>query len=145
MTYPCTLFFSLFHTPELGCRLKLTTLAMDSMFFFADHLLHLQAVFRVAGRCHFGRRVVLHKLVVARDNLNQYIYEPHRKYHQQSGRKFLCVLTYDIWSLGCIIYHRLFGSPLCNFDRQQINSLILFLYTIASISLQCSCFYFKLS
>ena len=51
----------------------------------------------------------------------------------------------DIWSLGCIIYHRLFGSPLCNFDCQQINSLILFLYTIDYISLQCLCFYFNIS
>ena len=29
---------------------KVTTLAMDSMFFFADLLLHLQAVFRVARK-----------------------------------------------------------------------------------------------
>ena len=29
---------------------KLTTLEMDSIFFFADHLLHLQAVFRVARK-----------------------------------------------------------------------------------------------
>ena len=39
----------------------------------------------------------------------------------------------------------LFGSLLCNFDCQKINSLILFLYTIASIYLQCLCFYFKVS
>ena len=32
--------------------------------------------------------------------------------------------TYDIRSLGCILYHRLFGSPLCNFDCQQINSYV---------------------
>ena len=43
----------------------------------------------------------------------------------------------DLWSLGCILYHHIFGSPLCNFDFQKINSLILFLYTIASIYLQC--------
>ena len=35
---------------NLGIASKLTTLAMDSMFFFADSLLHLQAVFRVAGK-----------------------------------------------------------------------------------------------
>ena len=46
----------------------------------------------------------------------------------------------EIWSLECIISHRIFGSPLCNFDCQQINSLILFLYTISSVSLQCLCF-----
>ena len=31
--------------------------------------------------------------------------------------------TYDIWSLGRIIYHLLFGSPLFNVDSQQIYSL----------------------
>ena len=51
----------------------------------------------------------------------------------------------DIWSLGYILYHCLFGSPLSNFDCQKINILILFLYAIASISLQCLCFYFMLS
>ena len=42
------------------------------------------------------------------------------------------------------LIHPSIGSPLCNFNCQQINSLILFLYTIAYISLQCLCFYFKL-
>ena len=37
--------------------------------------------------------------------------------------------TYDLWSLGCILYHLLFGSPLCNVDSQQINSLrSIFIY-----------------
>ena len=35
---------------NLGVASKVTTLAMDSMFFFADRLLHLQAVFRVAKK-----------------------------------------------------------------------------------------------
>ena len=34
---------------NLGVPSKVTTLAMDSMFFFADSLPHLQAVFRVSG------------------------------------------------------------------------------------------------
>ena len=42
---------------NLGDPSKVTTLAMDSMFFFADHLLHLQALFRVSGKFHFGSRV----------------------------------------------------------------------------------------
>ena len=29
---------------------KITTLVMDSMFFFADNLIHLEAEFRVAGK-----------------------------------------------------------------------------------------------
>ena len=35
---------------NLGITSKVTTLAMDRMFFFADCLIHLQAVFRVSGK-----------------------------------------------------------------------------------------------
>ena len=35
---------------NLSVASKVTTLAMDSMFFFAGRLLHLQAVFIVAGK-----------------------------------------------------------------------------------------------
>ena len=35
---------------KLGVASKVTALAMDSMFFFADRLLHLQALFRVSGK-----------------------------------------------------------------------------------------------
>ena len=42
---------------------------------------------------------------------------------------FYVLPTYDIWYLVCILYHRLFGSPLCNVDSQQINSLMsVFIY-----------------
>ena len=34
---------------NLGFASKVTTMEMDSMFFFANLLLHLQAVFRVSG------------------------------------------------------------------------------------------------
>ena len=37
-------------TQSLGIASKVTTLEMDNMFFFADCLLQLQAVFRVAGK-----------------------------------------------------------------------------------------------
>ena len=37
-------------THNLCVDLKVTTLEIDSMFFFADCLIHLQAVFRVAGK-----------------------------------------------------------------------------------------------
>ena len=100
---------------NLGVASKVTTLATDSMFFFADRLLHLQAVFRVAGKYHFGRRVALHNLVIARDDMAKYFYEPHRKYHQQSDHNFSGLPTYDIWSLVFILYHLLFGSPFFNF------------------------------
>ena len=67
---------------NLGVASKVTTLEMDSIFFFADCLLHLQAVFRVAKKSYCGRRVSLHKLVIARDDLHQWIDELHRKDHQ---------------------------------------------------------------
>ena len=35
---------------NLGVASKVTILEMDSMYFFADRLLHLQAVFIVAGK-----------------------------------------------------------------------------------------------
>ena len=35
---------------NLSVASKVTSLATDSMFFFADHLLHLQGVFRVARK-----------------------------------------------------------------------------------------------
>ena len=41
--------FLQYYIPQnLGVTPKVRTLAMESMFFFADRLLHLQAVFRVA-------------------------------------------------------------------------------------------------
>ena len=43
--------FLKFSIPQkLGVASKVSTLAVESMFFFANCLLHLQAVFRVAGR-----------------------------------------------------------------------------------------------
>ena len=71
--------------------------------------------------------------------------DPTERVTNRATTKFYVPPTYDLWSLGCIIYHRLFGSQLCNFDCQQIISLILFLYIIASICLQCLYFYFKFS
>ena len=37
-------------TQNLGFASKVITVVTASMFFFADHLLHLQTVFRVAGK-----------------------------------------------------------------------------------------------
>ena len=67
---------------NLGVSSKVTTLAMDSIFFLVDGLLHLQAVFRVTRDFYFGRMVAIHKLVIARDDPNQYIDETYRKDHQ---------------------------------------------------------------
>ena len=57
---------------NLGVASKVTTLAMDSIFFFVDCLLRLQVVCRVTKiKCRSGRRVSLHKLIIARDDLHQ--------------------------------------------------------------------------
>ena len=131
-------FLKAFIPQNLGVASKVTTLVMDSMFLFANRLLRLQVVFTVSGKIHCGCRVALHKLFIARDDLHQYIDESHRKDHKQSNRNFSGLPTYDLRSLGCILYHRLFGSRFCNFDCQQINSLLLFLYNIAFLYLLCS-------
>ena len=109
---------SIFHTQELGRPLKSNNLDNGQFFFLLIVYSIYKQYLEFPEKCHCGRRVALHKLVIARNDLQQYIYEPYRKYHQQSNIKFSGLPTYDIRSLGCIIYHLLFGSPLCNFDCQ---------------------------
>ena len=60
--------------------------------------------------------------------------------NSEQTNTFYVLAIYDLWSLGCILRHIIFGSPPCNADNQQINSLLSILYTIASISLLCLCF-----
>ena len=134
-------------TPQnLDVSSKVTTLAMDSMFFFADRLLHLQAVFIVAGKNatvdvgqHYTNLSSLGMI------LTNGLIKPTERITNRATVKFSGLPTYDLRSLGYIIHHRLFGSPVYNFDCQQINSLLLFLYATASIFLQCLCFNFQLS
>ena len=104
---------------NLGVPSKVTTLAMDSMFFFADHLLHLQAVFRVARKNeHYTNSSTL-GIICTNGLMN-----PTERINNRASKTFSGFPSYDIWSLGCIIYHLLFGYPLFKFDSQQINSLM---------------------
>ena len=116
------------------------------VFFFADRLLYIQAVFRVATKMPLWTQGSITK---TRHNLGMIctniLMNPTERITNRATVNFSGLTTYDIWSVGCIIYNRLFGPPLCNFDCQQINSLILFLYTIAYNYLQCLCFYFNFS
>ena len=49
--------------------------------------------------------------------------------NSEKTHNFSGLHTYDLWSLVCIIYHLIFGYPLCNIDSQQINSLLsVFIY-----------------
>ena len=77
------------YTPQkLGFLSKVTTLAMDRMFFFADFYPIYKQYLELPGNFHCGRSVSSHKLVINRDGLQQYIDKPHRNYHQQSARNF---------------------------------------------------------
>ena len=67
---------------------KVTTLAMDSMIYFWIVYSFYKRYLESPKKCHCGRRVSLHKLVIARDDLHQWIDEPHRKDHQQSYHNF---------------------------------------------------------
>ena len=129
-------FLSLFHflqssiPQNLGVASKVTTLEMDSMFFFGDCLLRLQAVFRVAGKnatvdvgYHYKNSSLIGMICT---NLLMNLTE---RITNRENTKLSGLLTYDLWSLKFIIYHLLFGSPLYNVDSQQINSLFyVFIY-----------------
>ena len=104
---------------NLGVPSKVITLAMDSMFFFVDCLLHLQAVFRVSGKNvtvdvgqHYTNSSSL-GMICTNTLMN-----PTERTTNRATAKFSSLPTYDLRSLGSILYHRFFGSPLCNFDCQ---------------------------
>ena len=110
---------------NLGVASKVSTLAMKSMFFFSYCLLHLQAVFRVAG----NKSIV--DVVLNYTNLSSLgvicingLMKPTERITNIATGKLSCLPTYDLWYLGCILYHIFFGSPLYNFDSQQMNSLL---------------------
>ena len=67
---------------NLGVASKVTTLAMDSMIYFWIVYSVYKRYLESPKKCHCGRKVSLHKLVIARDDLHQWIDEPHRSYHQ---------------------------------------------------------------
>ena len=112
---------------NLGVASKVTTLAPDSMFFFTDRLLHIQAVFRVAGEnttFHVGQHYTNLSLLgmICTNRLMNHT----ESITNRATTKFSGLPTYHLRSLRCIPYYRLFGSPLCNYDCQKINSLIFF-------------------
>ena len=144
----CTLilpFSSVFHAPELGRRIKSNNLGKGKYVFFVNRLLHLQSVFRV-NRKNSTLEVGYHCTTLSSLGMiwNNRLMNPTKRVTNIATIKVSSLLTYDLCSLVCIIYHRIFGSPICNFDCQKINSLILFLYIISSISLKYLCFYIKL-
>ena len=127
---------------NLGFASKLTTLAMDSMSFLADHLLHLQAVFRVAEK-NSTFDVGFHNTnfssieMIYTKKLMNYT----EKITNRETANFSGVPIYDIWSLLFILYHLIFGSLIFNFDSQHINILLSILIYHCFHFLQCLWFY----
>ena len=120
-------FIQSFIPQNLGFPSKVTTLAMDSMFFFADRLLHLQALFRVARK---NVTVDVGQHYTNLSSLGMICTNRLMNSTERITNRLIVNLyglpTYDIRYMGCILYHRLFGSPLCNFYCQQINSFIFY-------------------
>ena len=67
---------------NLGVASEVKTLETDSMFSsrIVDSI--YKRYLESLEKCHFGRRLVLHKLVIAGDDVQQWVDEPHRKDHQ---------------------------------------------------------------
>ena len=114
---------------NLGVSSKVTTLVMDSMFFFANRLLHLQVVFRVAGE-NANVDVGQHYTTSSCPGMicTNILMKPTKRVTNRVTANISGLPTYDISSIGYILYHRPFGSPLCSYDCQQINSLIFFIF-----------------
>ena len=126
---------------NLGIASKVTTLAMDSMFF--NSLLRLQAIFRVSGEnatvdigYNLKKSSLLGMICTNR------LMNPTKRITKRTTANFSAIPTYDLWSLGSILYHRLFGSPLCSLYCQQTNGL--FLFYIPLLSFLCKFYVFNL-
>ena len=72
---------------NLGVASKVTTFATDSMFSSLIVYSICRRYLELPEKFHFGHRLALHKLVIARDDLHKYIDKPHRKDHQLINRK----------------------------------------------------------
>ena len=126
---------------KLDVASKVTTLATDSIYFCVSFTLSTRGIQSYQKNAtldvgqHYTNSSSLGMIFTNR------LMTPTERITSRATTHFSGLPTYDLWSLGCILYHRLFGFPLRNFDFQQINSLILFLYTTASISLQILCLY----
>ena len=110
-------FLKYFIPQNLGIPSKVTTLAIDSMFLFVDFLLHLQAVFRVAFKI-FTVEVGQHytnssSLGMICTNI---LMRPTERITNRATIKFSGLPTHGLRYMVFILYHRIFGSPLFNFD-----------------------------
>ena len=104
---------------NLGVSSTVTTLAMESMFFFPDRLLHLEAVFRVPGKnttvdvgYNYSILSSLGMICIGK------LMNPTQRITNRETANVSGFPTYNLRSLGYILYHRLFYYPLCNFDCQ---------------------------
>ena len=104
---------------NLGVPSKVTTLATDNIFFIVDSLLHLQAVFKISKgnvTVEVGYNYKNSSLLwIICTNI---LMNPTERITNRATANFSGLPTYDLRSLGYILNHRLFGSPLSNFNCQ---------------------------
>ena len=131
---------------NLGVSSKVTTLEMDSMFFFTGSLLRLQAVLRVSVKndtVHVGYHYISSSsLGMICTNV---LMNPIERITNTAKATFSGLPTDDLLSLEYIIYYLLFYSQFLMLIVKKLIACCLFLYTIASVFLQCFCLYFYLS
>ena len=84
---------------------------MDSIFSSRIVYSMYKQYLELPENVHCEIRVALHKLIIARDDMYQYIDEPHRKYHQQSNRKQNLASLPIISGLWDVFYTTVFLFP----------------------------------
>ena len=133
---------------NLGDASKGTILAMDSMFFFAYCLLRLQAVFRVAVKNatvdmgHHYTNLSYLGMICTNGLMNSIERITNRAIVTTIFLASLPMI-YGIWDVLSTIFFLVPHFVMLIVDT--LTACCLFLYIIASISLQCSCFYFQIS
>ena len=110
---------------NLAVASKVTTLAMESMFFLADCLLLLQAVFRFSktnATMYIGyhytnlsyiRMIFTNGLMNSTESITIRVTATATATAIFSG-----LSTYDLWYLGCILYHLFFVHHFVNVNSQ---------------------------
>ena len=118
---------SVFHTPEIGRCLKINNLGNGKYVFlrgsFTPPTISIQSLqknatvdvgYQYTNSSQLGM-IFTNGLMNSTERITNIA---------TATAKFSGLTIYDIWSLRCIHYHILFGSPLFNVDSQQINGLL---------------------
>ena len=103
VSFTCTIFFSLTYPRTWVSPQKQQPWQWTIYFYLRIVYSIYNQYLEFPGKYHCGRRVTSHKLVITRDDLQQYKNETHRKDQQQIDSNFSGLPTYDLRSLGYII------------------------------------------